>query len=621
MIRVSGWAFSLLALTAALSAAAQDHGEVRKNSSGDVVIEQGSDSHQGAGIKPSTSLSDEDFISIFSKARNDFLQNLPAEQNVGSPTLANADQQASREAAGVLTDTIKAFERGEVGTEQKKVVSSILGASSLEIKGDKVIASDGGLLSTKKSEKVVLGEDQKNLIAKTDSRNAAAITAAFVTKTMLVSAPDEDARGVAPQPAEEQAFADTQSQVNAAAGLGASASPSAASSSSSGASSSKSAKSDGHFNPEAMQFSNLARGALSLPSKSSSVDLSSNPLYSKSGSPEIQSALRDLAFSDMAGASPRTPADRGKKLMKLATSRGFQDALVSSLGRGAQKDFNLLTAGAVISSNPALPASGVAVAKAFIYNNIGASKMIGSSALLSQLETSLGEGGGLAGLSPTTLNWIALAGDLAFADPSKIPPDFASQQETYRKGFEELRTWMSTLKDADGLALLDELRAPADPEQARLGWEDAKRKFIEAHHKAKTGISAHRKSGDDGKRVVRQLDKLSVWAGTLADFDVGSVAIWGRATAGRLRFPVMWNRFDPLSLTQARFYYGRLAFYGTLPRFYSGSSRPIAALVADAQKWAARITDERKMMRNELASQVRAPGTTPQKPAAYVKEN
>jgi hypothetical protein len=152
-------------------------------------------------------------------------------------------------------------------------------------------------------------------------------------------------------------------------------------------------------------------------------------------------------------------------------------------------------------------------------------------------------------------------------------------------------------------------------------WEDAKKKFSAAHRKAKASILTNKKSGRDGKSIVKQLDTLARWSENLSDFDVASVSTWGRMTSGRYRFPVLWKRFDALTLEQARFYYRRMMFHGSMPQFYSGSLKPASLLVGDAQKWSVKITKEQQLRRNELARTKPGRGAASKKSVAFVKEN
>lgn len=517
-----------------------------------------------------------------------------------SPEATERSKATLTAAAGVIPT---------MSDDQVKALSPFFTSSTVNVTATQVSAAkDSGVVSTilpDAKKNVAISADQREVInnqAKTDPKSAAAIAAAFVAVTMVPPSsglPASNA-GIESSGPQSQSFDSTQSKVLGAGGL-----------------SGGSSASGDHFDPDAMNLAKGAKNVLSLPTSSSGGDLSSSPIYNQAGSPEIQSALRDIAFGDMTGKSG---SSGGSKLLKLATTEGFQDVLSNTLGSDAQRDFNLMTAGAAISGNPNLPASGVALAKAYIYNNLSSSKMIASSQVLGSLNAAL-PGGGLGKLAPETLRWIALSGDLAFADAASLPPEYASRQAQYREGFESLKAWLKVLEESNALSLLDELRVPADPDLASRGWDDAKKKFAGAHRKAKASLLVNKKSGKDGKSIVKQLDTLALWAEGVSDFDVTSVSTWGRMSSGRYRFPVLWKRFDPLTLEQARFYYGRLMFYGSMPQFYSGSQKPVSFLVGDAQKWSAKITKEQQLRRNELARTKPGRSAAKKQNVAFVKEN
>jgi hypothetical protein len=592
---------ALFVFASGTGAAADSHGG--RTSGAPAQVEIRNEHGSNGGVKPGQQLTVKEMQDRLTQARDRL--------NADSAASMGIAPQAVEQTKQAITKTVD--ELPSSSPERQKMLSSVLTAKDIKITNSQVTATNetAGILGFNGTEKstslTAISDEQKKVIAQTNARQdpatAAAVTAALVAQSMSSGPADlpKSNAGVESSGPQSQAFDNTQSKALGAGGL---------------SGSSSTGPSD-HFNPDAMNLAKGAQNVLSLPTSSSGGDLSSSPIYNQAGSPEIQSALRDIAFGDMTGKSG---SSGGSKLLKLATTEGFQDVLSNTLGSDAQRDFNLMTAGAAISGNPNLPASGVALAKAYIYNNLSSSKMIASSQVLGSLNAAL-PGGGLGKLAPETLRWIALSGDLAFADAASLPPEYASRQAQYREGFESLKAWLKLLEESNALSLLDELRVPADPDLASRGWDDAKKKFAGAHRKAKASLLVNKKSGKDGKSIVKQLDTLALWAEGVSDFDVTSVSTWGRMSSGRYRFPVLWKRFDPLTLEQARFYYGRLMFYGSMPQFYSGSQKPVSFLVGDAQKWSAKITKEQQLRRNELAR------TKPGRPAAkkqnvaFVKEN
>jgi hypothetical protein len=584
---------ALLILTAArVNASGTDHGGASGSAPAKIVIEN----HQNPNEQGKV-LTREEMQEEVLKTRDKM-----------DPKKTGDSPEATQKSQAVLTAAAGAI--GGMSDEQVKVLSPFFTSRTVNVTANQVSAEKTGFLAIPLPDdkrNVAISADQREVIdnqSKVDSKSAAAIAAAFVAVTMVpppTNTPNSNL-GVQSSGPQSQAFGSAQSGAMSAGGL------------SGGSSSSGSGD---HFDGDAINLAKGAQNVLSLPTSSSGGDLSSSPLYNQAGSPEIQSALRDIAFGDMTG---KNGSGGSSKLLKLATTEGFQDVLSNTLGSDAQRDFNLMTAGAAISDNPNLPASGVALAKAYIYNNLSSSKMIASSQVLGNLNAAL-PGGGLGKLSPETLRWIALSGDLAFADAASLPPEYASRQAQYREGFESLRAWLKLLEESNALPLLDELRVPANPDLAARGWDESKKKFASAHLKAKASLMANKKGGRDARSIVKQMNTLSQWADGLADFDVNSVSTWGRMSAGRYRFPVLWKRFDPLTLEQARFYYGRLIYHGSMPQFYSGSLKPISFLVGDAQKWSAKITKEQQLRRNELARTKPGRGAAPKKNVAFVKEN
>jgi len=511
----------------------------------------------------------------------------------------------------ILANGVASLEKAS--PEQIKVLSNILGSSKLEISGDKVtvdgqLTASNGSAASGASQNLDLQQSQEQAIiqqAAKDKDIAAAVTAAAVTQSFVlpVEAKEKDP-GIEKEVSKDQDFQKTQEKVAAAAAASGGPQASSPSDSSSSSAPTESSRDRVEALYESGNFGEKALDAISLSqSDSGSRDLSTSPLYNQSSSPEIQSALRDVAFSDIGDSGSMGPSTQ--KLVDLATQPGFQDLVSSTLGSRAQLDFNLATAGAAISANPALPPSGVALAQAYIYDNLSSAGMLRSSPLLTSLDAS-SSGDSLSKLGPETLQWIALAGDLAFADPSKLPPDLAARREVYRKGFEDFKEWLKVMQDSGSIALLDELHAPVDPEKAQQGWDTSLAKFVETHRRAKSGVQAGAKNRADGPEVVKQLDKLALWAQNLNDFDVSGLKTWGKIATGKYRFSILWNRFDPLTLKQAKFYYGRVVFYGSMPQFFSGTSQPLGVLVHDAQKWSDKITKDQKLRQKSLASASRS---------------
>ncbi len=601
--KLSTCAIYIFAAARVSAADTEQHGGSSGSTPAQVEIKN---DHAGSdGVRPGTQLSVPVMQGMLIQASQN-LNSESARQGGASSAAVVSTQKALIEAANSLPSK---------SSEEQKMMSSLLSAKNIKVTNSQVTMTNettnllGATSETKSQEQVAISDEQKKVIeeqvkAQRDPATAAAVTAALVARSMSsgpANTPTSNP-GVQSSRPQSQAFGAAQSGAMSAGGL------------SGGSSSSDSGD---HFDADAVNLAKGAQNLLSLPTSTAGGDLSSSPIYNQAGSPEIQSALRDIAFGDMTGKSG---AGGGSKLLKLATTEGFQDVLSNTLGSDAQRDFNLLTAGAAISDNPNLPASGVALAKAYIYNNLSASKMIASSNVLGSLNAAL-PGGGLGKLSPETLRWVALAGDLAFADASSLPPEYAARQAQYREGFESMKAWLKVLEESNALSLLDELRVPANPDFAGRGWEDARKKFSAAHRKAKASIVVNKKSGKDGQSILKQLNTLAGWSEGLADFDVNSVSTWGRMTTGRYRFPVLWRRFDPLTLEQARFYYGRLIYHGSMPQFYSGSLKPISFLVSDAQKWSAKITKEQQLRRNELARTKPGRSAPPKKNVAFVKEN
>jgi hypothetical protein len=347
---------------------------------------------------------------------------------------------------------------------------------------------------------------------------------------------------------------------------------------------------------DADRFTDRARDLMGVPS-GGSFDLANNPLYSAAAGSPIQSALQNMAFSSLSGEGANQ-----KQLSNLLGTPGFQDMSRMALGPEGASDLNLLAAGAEILSNPDLPELGKEISKDYIASNLSSAAMIENNASLSLLSQSVGLGS-LAQLSPETLRWLAVAGDLAFEDLEKIPEKYRSQREIYKTAFNDLRAWLAALREHNALNELDTLKLPVNPDVAKQGWKNASKKFIETHFAAAQSFQQIKEKTDDSKRMEQMLRRIGRWWQSVPEYDLEKTSQWASTANRRSEFSKQWHNSDHVSLKNARFYHSRLYYYGTLPQFFSGSQAPINTLVKDAQEWGHLLKLQERRRSRHLAHQ------------------
>jgi hypothetical protein len=514
---------------------------------------------------------------------------------------------------------------GNIKPEQIPIVQSVFGANTAEVNGDNAVElKNNSLDESSRNTGVVLSDDQKEEIKKsaiasrevigstestgtrveptlfgpatTEVSSQKSVTAfnAPVSKAVLVasvvnalnnsqSASTPFTNDIKSGPSQDTLLASTQGEVSAA----------------SGSSTPGTSRSADEISVDTSQFTLRARELLSIP-RSGNFDLLENPFYQPASSLEIRSALQRVALD---GAGPQG----AKKLVTLATQPGFQEMIGRSLGPEQQKDFNLLTAGAALAGDEKISKESMAFAKAYINQGLSSTSLIEASPELSALSQSLG-GEGLAGLSPQTLEWLALASKLAFESK-------ASSKDDFRKGYTELQDFIRRLKSGQALNLLDELRFPYEKAQALRGWDNAHQKWAASHADA---IADLRRLGErakpDERDLLKRLGHLHPWVLRVPRDSVRSSDEWfGIVENESNRVARLWAKLHPLSLERAKFYAARARFYGSMSQFQEESPSSMAMLVREAQVWAKKVENERRLEMQKLRMARRSKGRAPSK--------
>lgn len=313
-----------------------------------------------------------------------------------------------------------------------------------------------------------------------------------------------------------------------------------------------------------------------------SYNLSSNPVYAIMQQSDNAELFRQVALNGIRGKGD------SKKFVELATKDGFQDTLKTAVGEDAQQDFNLLTAGAAISSNGDFDPQVIASAQSYINGVLNSQSIISASPALASLNAALG-GNGLALLSPETLNWMTFASQLAYADVSTLPSQMQNRRATYVKGYEELKAFLKNLALGDAVALLNTLRVPVDLAKNTKLYQEAHQNFIKAHNEPIKYLKTLELVGQDEQRLLAFLQRLSKWVVQVPAHDVQALGKWSKLMGENAQGTVQqWERIEPQSLTLARFFYAKMYYYAYVAQSFGqgGKASPMIILVGDAQSWA-----------------------------------
>ena len=522
-----------------------------------------------------------------------------------------------------IDQALVSLRAGKLPPGEMEILKNVYGANTTEVTADNTVElkRSSNDLSARNTG-VVLSDDQKEEIKKSvtvegkgsvsdstgtrvvptlfgnkttalPSQSTASAFNAPVAKAVLVASvanalsnqavPTPSTSGVQSGPSQDTLLASTQSEVSAASGV----------------SSSSTTRSADEINVDASQFTLRAREILSIP-RSGNFDLLQNPLYQPSSSLEIRSALQRVALDG-------TGTQGAKKLVTLATQPGFQEMIGRSLGPEQQKDFNLLTAGAALAGDGKISKESMAFAKAYINQGLSSSSLIAASPELSSLSQSLG-GEGLAGLSPQTLEWLALASKLAFDSA-------AASKGEYKKGFGELQDFIRRLQLGQAVGLIDELRFPYDKEQALRGWENSHDKWAASHADAVADLRRRgAKASPDERDLLKRVGHLHQWVLKLPRNGVGASDEWFAIVENPSnRVARLWAKHHPLSLERAKFYAARARFYGSMSQFQEETPSRMAILVRDAQSWAKKVELDRQLEAQKLKMARRSKSRAPAK--------
>ncbi len=311
-------------------------------------------------------------------------------------------------------------------------------------------------------------------------------------------------------------------------------------------------------------------------------NLSSNPVYSTIKTTDNSDLLRQIALDSMRGKDDST------KLVDLATKDGFQDSLKTAIGEDAQDEFNLLTAGAAISSNGDFDPSVIMQAQSFINGVLNSQSIITDSPSLSSLNSALG-GNGLALLSPETLNWLKYASDLAYADISTLPSKMQNRRDTYVQGYKDLENFLKNLALGDAVALLNTLKVPVDLDKNDKLYQEAHQNFIKAHNEPLKYLKSKELEGQDEARLLAFLERISKWVVQVPRHDVKALGKWSKLMGEDSQGTVLqWERVEPQSLTLARFFYAQMYYYASVASSFDANNKAsdMIILVGDAQSWA-----------------------------------
>jgi hypothetical protein len=278
-----------------------------------------------------------------------------------------------------------------------------------------------------------------------------------------------------------------------------------------------------------------------------------------------------------------------------------------SLGPEQQKDFNLLTAGAALAGDEKISKESMAFAKAYINQGLSSTSLIQASPELSSLSQSLG-GEGLAGLSPETLEWLALATKLAFEST-------ANSKNDYRKGYAELQGFIRRLKSGESLNLLDELRFPYDGAQAARGWDNSHEKWAQSHADAVADLRRlGAKAKPDERDLLKRVGHLHQWVLKVPRDRPQASDEWFEIVENESnRVARLWSKHHPLSLGRAKFYAARASFYGSMSGFQNETPSSMGVLVREAQVWAKKVELERQLEREKLKMARRSKSRAPSK--------